>query len=61
VHFCSAFTDIGASVTDVLQHNYYPATEGSFTVKFDQSVGCKITKNEIINLIDITPLFENMA
>ncbi|SSC07965.1 hypothetical protein [bacterium endosymbiont of Bathymodiolus sp. 5 South] len=49
VHFCSAFTDIGALVTDVLQHNYYPATEGSFTVKFDQSVGCKITKNEIIN------------
>jgi hypothetical protein len=56
VHFCSAFTDIGASVTDVLQHNYYPATEGSFTVKFDQSEAprCAKVTQKCISLVVIT-------
>ncbi len=49
MHFCFTSADRGASVTDVLQHNYYPAAEGSSAPTFDQSVGCEITKDKIVN------------
>jgi hypothetical protein len=45
MHFCFTSADRGASVTDVLQHNYYPAAEGSSAPTFDQSLGCEITKD----------------